>query len=209
MKKITWFKFPLFCLFLLGSCISFKYNSFNKELIQTGSGNEAIHNAILDFSHIGKLYIKDSVFSVSFLDTLYRKVLIKSNDGYKWINGEINEGTIAVSIIASYNKFLLTAETKAGGRGKLPSRYVEKDGKLFFWWDNNYPLTEETLAVFNKYHLLQDDEGGKIKFPEFEIDDSRKGVDYYFCRNNLTKYKKVIASKAIGYYEPPKLGCEP
>lgn len=176
---------------------------------QTGGKIEIIQNAILDFSNTCRLYEKDSIFSVSYEDSVYRMVLDKLNNrNYKWIRGEILEGLVAVSIVADYNSFLLTKEIKVGSKGKLPSRYIEKNGKLFYWWDNDYPLTKEALNVYHKYNLLQDDKGGEIKFPNFTIDDNQKAAHYYFCKENLIKYKKIITNEGIGYYNIPKLNCE-
>ena len=39
------------------------------------------------------------------------------------------------------------------------------------------------------------------------FNDSDKGADYYFCKNNLSKYKRVVTNIGLGYYKPPKLKC--
>lgn len=190
-------------LISINSCRAYK-----EEMIQTGGKKEAIKNAILDFSNSSRLYKTDSVFSVSFQNPLHRMILEETDDGNsRWVEGEPYKGIVAVSIIASYNKMLLTDSTQVGSIGKLPSRYIEKEGKLFYWWDDNYPLEKEALAVFDKYGLLQDDEGGWVKFPDFSTNDAKKGVHYYFCENDLTRYKKVTTDIAIGYYEAPNLNC--
>lgn len=201
--KLNYFLLLMSFYFLNESCSPFKMN-----LIKKGNQDEAIHNAILDFSNSSRLYKRDSVFLVSAYDKVCKMILVKLNDGNStWNKGEIDEGKIAVSIIASYNKFLLTEDIGIGSKGILPSRYIEQDGKLFYWWDDDYPLTEEALTVFNKYSLLQNDEDGWIKFPEITVSEAKKGVDYYFCKNNLSKYKRVITNIGIGYYDPPKLNC--
>ncbi len=196
----------LFCLIifvLISGCIS-----LNNQLVRTGSQPEIIKNAILDFSTTCKLYKKGSVFLVSFYDTVYKMTLKKLDDrNYKWIPNDFYEDICAVGIGANYNRFLLTKEAKVGSKGKLPTRFFEKDGKLFYWWDNDYPLTEETLSVFHKYNLLQDDENGMITIPDFVIDDAQKVAHYYFCRDDLTKYKKIITNIGLGYYEPPRISC--
>lgn len=150
-----------------------------------------IHTALLDFSNNRRLYKKDSVFSI----WIYQK--------------DDNEDLLVVSIGRDYSKLLLTDSSKVGSKGKLPSRFIEKDMKLFYWWDDDYSLTDEALAVFQKYNLLQDDEGGLIQVPDFEIDDAQKDAHYYFCKNDLTKYKRVITNIGIGYYEAPDLKCKP
>lgn len=191
-------------LLLLGSCGAFK-----KELIQSGGQKEAMQNAILDFSNTSSLYKKDTAFSVWVHNPLYKMILEETKDGNgRWVEGKPYENVIAVSISADYNKMLLTDSTVVGKKGvKMPTRFIEKNGKLFYWWDKDYPLTQEALDVFGKYNLLQDDEDGTILFPDFTINDAQKGIDYYFCKNNLTSYKKVKTNKGIGFYDAPILNC--
>ncbi len=160
-----------------------------RALTQSSSENDPIKNAIIDFSNTGKLYKKDSVFSVEMLGL--------SND----------KNVIAVRIGKNNRKLLLTKDAKVGSKGKLPSRYIEKDGKLFFWWDDDYILTAKALSIFNKYDLLQDDKDGAIKIPDSFVDDSQKAVHYYFCKEDLSTYKKIITNKGIGYYDAPHLNC--
>ena len=202
MKKHIVITVLILTVFLI-SCASFK-----KEFIKKGNLDDAVQNAILDFSNTTSLFKNDSVFSVWPQDTLYRMVLNKDKeDNYKFIEGEHYKEIIAVGITANYDKILITDNTSIGVIGKLPSQYLEKDGKLFYWWDNNKPLTQEILDVLSKYGLLQDDEGGWVKFPDATINDLQKGAHYYFCRNDLTNYKKVITNKGIGYYDMPKINC--
>ena len=182
----------------------------------------AIHSAILDFSSNCNLYKKDSIFRVSFEDTLYSRMLKQITEiKFELTRGNtFYDGIVVVSISAhricveceeyglKFNdRYLYTAETTVGSKGKLPSRYVIKDGKLFFWWDDDYPLTEEMLAILWKYDLLFDDTQGLIKIPQFSINDKQKGVHYYFCRNDLSIYKRVVTNIGLGYYKPPKLKC--
>lgn len=179
-------------------------------MISTGWVNEAITNAILDFSNSSRFYNQNKIFSVRAHDTLHRMALVNTNENLdSWVKGEIQEGILSVSIIPrpKENKLLLTAETIVGSKGKLPSRFIEINEKLFFWWDDDFPLSQAALDVYSKYDLLQDDEGGIIQLPDFIIDDSQKAVDYYFCKNNLLKYKKVTTKIAMGYYDIPKLEC--
>lgn len=197
--------FLLSIALLLGSCGAFK-----KELVKDGGQKETVENAILDFSNTSGLYKKDTVFSVSVHDPLYQMVLKETDDGSgKWVEDKPYQEIVAVSIGASYNKVLLTDSTKVGDRNvTIPTRYIEKDGKLFYWRDDNYPLTQEALNVFKRYNLLlEDDFDGVMEFYDFTTDDAQKGVDYYFCKNNLLKYRKVVTSKGIGFYDAPELKC--
>lgn len=202
MKKQTLLLISI--AFLFESCGSFK-----KELFKTGGKEEAIQNAIIDFTNTSKLYRKNSVFDVSFQDTLYRMVLRRINEqNAEWIVGEPYNEIKSVSISAASIKMLLTEDVKEGSKGKLASRYIEKNGNLFYWWDDDFPLTEETLAILHKYNLLQNNEGSWEEFPDIISNNSLEAVDYFFCRNDLSKYKKIRTKKAIGYYDAPNLECE-
>jgi hypothetical protein len=172
----------------------------------------AILNAILDFSNSCKLYKQDSIFSVDFEDSVFTLAL----DGKMsyWYKDKYHDDLVLVGISAHRistdceeccDKFLYTAQTTVGSKGKLPSRYIEQDGKLFFWWDNDFPLSKEMIALLWKYNLLCDDTAGLIRMPEFTIDEKQKGAHYYFSKYNLLKYKRVVTNIAPGYYKAPKL----
>lgn len=126
---------------------------------------------------------------------------------YVDIKENLEDDIYVVGIIKNGIKILLSDDVKIGSTGKAPSKYIEVDGRLFYWWDNNYPLSKEALSIFKTYGLIQGDENGTILFPSFEIDDSLKGVDYFFCKSDHTIYKKVITDKGFGYYKPPNLNC--
>ena len=44
--------------------------------------------------------------------------------------------------------------------------------------------------------------------PDFIINDAAKAAHYYFCRDNISNYKRVVTHVATGYYKPPKLKCK-
>jgi len=205
-------------ILLLTILLLFGCSSVKNGIIQTRENLQetAICNAILDFSQSCKLYKNDSVFSVNFTDSVFGKAVLvqvdensyKDRRTHEWKRGSLCNGLVAVGILAYPEyKFLFTANTKVGQKGHLPSRYIIKDGKLFYWFDDNYPLTQDMLDLLWKYNLLQDDEGGLIISPDNPINDRQKGVDYYFCKNNLLKYKRVVTNIGLGYYKPPKLKC--
>ena len=183
-----------------------------------------IHIAILDFSKKCNLFKKDSIFEIWLDDSVFHKTLGLYQIDEKtsaWKRGRLYDGIVSIIITAhricveceeyglKFNdRYLFTTETTIGSKGKLPSRYIEKDNNLFYWWDDNYPLTEEMLAILWKYDLLFDDTKNLIKIPQFSTDDKQKGAHYYFCKNDLSKFKRVITSRGLGYYEPPKIKCE-
>lgn len=151
---------------------------------------DPIQIAIEDFSQNCSLYKKDSVFSVRLLQP------------------RNNDEKIIVRVGRNYKKMLLKSSSTVGSRGQLASRYIEKNGKLFFWWDDNYALTEDALAVFRKYNLLQDDEDGFLKMSDFITTKSISEAHYYFCKERFTGFKRVVSNKGVGYYTPPKLECD-
>ena len=132
------------------------------------------------------MYKKDTVFSI-------------------WIEESLNQNKLIVGIGKAGVRVLVNADRKITTGGSIPSQYEEQEGKLFYWWDDEKDLTEEILDVLEKYNVLQDDDGGAIAFPDIEFDDRQKGARYYFCKNDLRKYKKVTTNK--GVYPPPKLDC--
>jgi hypothetical protein len=202
MKKMCALTFPVLVILLVG-CKS------PKEMQKpNGVPTDPIGLAISDFMKTRAFKKKDSVYSVAFRDTLFRMVLTKLDNGNaEWIPGKLYDGIIAVRISASNYQFLLADEAKVGSKGKLPSKFIVKNGKLFYWWDNNYPLTQEMLDILKKYDLFQDNQGGLITIPINRTDDSQKGSHYYFCREDLSKFKRIVTNIGMGYYDPPNLNC--
>jgi hypothetical protein len=164
--------------------------------------------AILDFSKT-KLCKMDSVFYVSLYDTLHRMALKKTDEHhYKWAVGNSYPEIIAVNIDASRNKFVLDTTADISVQTVIPSRCIELNGKLFYWRDKHYPLTNNTIKILDKYHCLRRGGHSDTELDNFKLDDAMKAANYYFCRNNLSIYKRVISNKAIGYYDPPDITCK-
>lgn len=118
-----------------------------------------------------------------------------------------NNNNIALSIKDSLEK---------KPRKYFPNRYVVKGDLLFLWNDNKTPLKREVLDVMNRYHILDSVDVKRelgILPTDYEdnrtvlIDDGLKGVDYYVCKSDIRKYKKIVTNKAFGYYRAPKLKC--
>ena len=200
----TNYLYLLVLLLLLENCSSYK-----KGLGDIIGKDEIIKSSILDYSNKSRIYKKGTVFYVAYYDNLKKMILEESNDGNsKWVKGGIYKEIIAVSILINPIKVLLTDDIKVGEKGNnMPTRYLEKNGKLFYWYDDDFPLTQETLDVFSKYNLLQDNEGGWVTSPDLLITDSQKAVDYYYCKNNFSKNKKITTNVGIGFYDAPKLNC--
>ena len=174
MKKII----ISFSVFYLLSCTSFK-----NELLQDGTNENAVKNAIIDFSNNSNLFKKDKSFTIR----------IK----------EVNEGFLGVSILGTNNKVYYFTESN---ENFLPNKCIEYKGKLFYWRDYNSPQDNKVVEKLHSYQLID-------SVPSFAsttgiIDDGKKGMDYFFCKNNFLKYKKVKTSIGLGYYKAPVLKCD-
>ena len=180
----------------------------NTEKLQIESHVLVRETAMQDFLKT-KLYKNDSVFLISFYDTLHRMELKKIDERtYKWARGKTYPKIIAVGIHPYQNKFFLDTTVDISVQTTfIPSRCIELNGKLFFWFDKYNQLTNNAIKILDKHHRLR--RGGPNDANEYHlvIDDSLQGIDYYFCRSNLNIYKKVIADKAMGYYNPPNINC--
>ena len=166
----------------------------------------AIYEAITDFADNCRLFKQDSIFYITTLDTLKHYTLQRNQGTLEWICDSIYANLFVINIIPSINKLFYLPDAVVGSKGKLPSRYVIVKSKLFYWDDDDYPLTEETLSVLKKYDALTDMIHDRV-LPETVISDSKEIAFYYFCRNNLLKHKRAVSSKSAGYYRPPKLKC--
>lgn len=201
MYKIYRLLFLILLSITLNSC-----DSYRNQLSSSGDKNQAILNAVIDFSNTTISNKKHSVFYVTSYDTLYRKVLEKVSDrNFKWINAKPYNDIIAVTISGCDDKHLyeLTEKNGIGTKGFLPSKYIEKDNKLFIWYDETKPMDEKTLSILKKYELIAIDEPGMIT-----TDETKKGTHYYFCRKNLKKYKKKLSNIALGFYDAPEINCD-
>ena len=171
---------------------------------QKNQKEEAIDIAITDFLK-SKLSKRSNVFRVS----IYEK---DHYDGY-----EINEDLLVISIVPENTKtrimplYYLTFMDTIGSV-RLPTRYEEKNGILFYWSDKDYGLTEETIKVFLDYYVVDLLENSEYDFlfgmersgiPEFV-----KIAHYYFCKNDLNKFKSVKTILAARWYKPPKIKCK-
>ena len=174
-----------------------------KETYQT---EDFINVAISDFVSKCSLFKKDSVFKVSVEDTLVK--LSFQSEQSRWVLDTVYQNVLVVEILGLMDtKEWYFSDAVIGSKGELPSRYDIVKGKLFFWEDDDYPLTEEILSVFKRYNILTEMmERGAL--PDNPINDAAKAADYYFCRNDVSNYKRVVTHVATGYYEPPKLKCK-
>jgi hypothetical protein len=203
------------CVTLIG-LLSFLWSAVNVQTQQSQDQpmqmrvyDQARLIAIQDFSKT-KLYKEDSVFDVTLYDTLYRVAYDTiSKNHYRSKRGKAYPDIIAVDMLGFPHKYFLDTTVDLSHQKGIPTRFIEQHGKLFTWWDKYHPLTDSTIKVLEKYHLIG--RGGHkdlYKFLSQATDESKQAIDYYFCRSNLSVYKKKITGIAIGYYDPPKIKCK-
>ncbi len=168
----------LICLIMFQSCANFK-----KEMSSKGTYDVAIRNAIIDFSNTSSLFNQDKYF-VLLIDTL-------------------KDEKITVSISGTVNKIYYFRNTD---NNELPNKCLEYKNKIFYWRDNNYPQDKKVVEKLYTYKLV--DTVDSFAYTKNIIDDSKKSIHYYFCKNNFLIYKKVKTSIGIGYYKSPNLNCK-
>lgn len=185
-----------------------KCSSIKNSLKQNGGTNGAIANAILDFSETSPLFKKDSVFVLS-IESPFKTFLRKKNTILR--DTIIYQDIIAINILGVSKKFLSMegvssmAIKEINYKQKVPSHYKIVKGKLFYWYDNNSPITEDIFNILNRYNLITNN---IEEAHYYSVDDTKKGVDYYFCKNNILKFKKITNNIASGHYKPPRFKCK-
>lgn len=173
-------------IFLFGSCSSWK-----DALVAEGDQNTAMKNAVQIFLHSNqKGYKKDSVFF------LYAE--------------DINKEITGVALSRTYDKVVvITKNCVEYSYRAFPTGYIEQQNKLFYWYDSTKValVTDKLMATLSKYQLLDTLVLGSYR-PEHTIEHGKKGRYYYFCKNNLRRYKKIRTQRARGHYTLPKLHCK-
>ena|SRR5690554_1454461 len=151
-----------------------------------GDANHAIINAIHDFqgNHSG-IFKKDDVFYI----------IIRENASY-----------YDLTIINLGEKQYLYNPKVIPNDNSFPNNYYVLESKLFIWYDDLKTIDESTINTYLKYNLLVDNENDTIFFIDnVNMDDSKNGVSYLFCKNDLTKFKKY--KNRIGQTSSSKLKC--
>ncbi len=102
----------------------------------------------------------------------------------------------------------MTKETVAGSFGKMQSRYVERMGKLFIWWDDSVALTDSALATYKRFDLLQDDINGAIKIPDIFSINHSSSAHYYYCTTDPKYLLRVVTKEIPSAVVPARLKCQ-
>ncbi|MDB9721029.1 hypothetical protein OAA67_04035 [Winogradskyella sp.] len=192
-------KTPLIIIALLFvvSCSSKKHN-----LTSSNSNDATINNTITDFSQTDGLFKTNNVFEINKQNVLHS---VKGNidkTNYRLINGEPHQSLINVTIKISTLHINENLKSEIGTKSKIvPSRYSIKDEKLFYWWDLDHKVTQDTYDTLKSF--------GVIKTTD-TIDNTNKkpeGVNYYYCSNNLAKFIKLKLNQDIANLNASPIFC--
>jgi hypothetical protein len=171
-----------FAALILVSCNT----AWRSAQLSVGGHEQAARNAIADFLNTSALSKIDSVFSITFAD--------------------MTDGILGVGIYGVTTKTWVMRDGDIIKTNALPNNYIEQNGKLFYWKDSTGKISYETIAMLKKYNWV-DTAIRNVYIPMKMIDETKKGTDYYFCKCNLKRYKKVATPIEMGHYIPPKLKC--
>jgi hypothetical protein len=176
--------YAILSIISLCGCFSLK----RTQLIQ-GNLNDAILYAIKDFaSKKDKIFKAHKIFSVLATDT----------GGYFRVNitGALNKISLITedSIFYSYRAF--------------PTAFIIEKNKLFFWDNDSKAVSNSIVRTLYQYNFVDTAIIGKYFYiPEHINDDAQKSMNYYFCKDDLSNYKRKVSS-AWGRYKPPRLKCK-
>lgn len=177
--------------------------SVTSKVSYEGGLNEAINKSINDFSST-KSFRRGAAFEVSFMENYYVFSLTKKSDGtYAWLPDKSYPEIYGVSILRGSTKFAYDPSDIGKVSKTVPSVVTKKNDKLFYWWDDGTTLTKKTVDTLSEFGLI-DDSNETLNYSN---DDSQKAMHYYFCKNDLSRHRRVYSDKALGYYAPPNLNC--
>lgn len=133
-------------------------------------------------------------------------------------NLDTNTQYFLVSIIPEDESISIRVEHRLGEipSTNFPNRFIIKDEKLFLWNDGHTKLGNDILNAMLEFSVLDSTD---LKWElgllpaDFEdtrlitIDDRLEAYNYFICRNDVSKFKKVVTYKALGYFDPPVINC--
>ncbi|WP_296312612.1 hypothetical protein [Winogradskyella sp. UBA3174] len=175
--------------------------SSQKQDIKSSNGSDsAIESTITDFFETSDLYKDNKVFGLTKQDVLHYVKGDVNKDDYRLINNLPHQSLINISIRVNSLSLSEDITSKIGTISTtLPSRYIIKDKKLFYWWDSGYAFTQETYDTFKDFGII----GGNTN-----AEQSQKGINYYFCSSDLTKFIKLKLNEDISNLETSPIFCK-
>lgn len=169
----------LIILICLWSC------KIRQDLDEVNSLENIVQTAIIDFvaSSNNIVYKNDSVFTI----TAY----------------ELDENVISLSFYSPVNKYIVIEGRE--NRVVFPTNYLEVDNKIFFWDDVESVSDKNVISKLVQYNQI--DTIGQYDDVVGIIDHTKKAMHYYFCKSDISNFKKIKTTMSIGAYKAPKLNC--
>jgi hypothetical protein len=221
-------RYFLIFLLLLCGCSTLK-----ESMVVNGNKDDAIKNAIFDFIHTESKLLKDDKtffihtenvegyigvrimgdpnkisLIVDIVDNIKNNTIVRVGVSNSISVIDTIDNDTVYQIIGEDNPVIWLNKNKVSVSYRaFPTGVMERNGKLFFWYDETQSVTDTIINTLYKYNFV-DTMIVNMYIPDRIINDAKKGADYYFCKDNLSKYKKVITNRAIGHYKPPKLKCK-
>lgn len=159
--------------FLILTLLGYSCSGWKKGLVEKGNNEIAFKNAIIDFCNTSSLAKKDKVFSIS--------------------SKEYASKAIGVGIMGNVNKIYIYQNSP---QSRIPDQYIEYNNKLFCWYDDKKGKNPNIVKKLSEYKVI---DSVKVLTEDmgYMRDDAKKGVNYYFCKDNLVIYKKEETSVAL------------
>ena len=175
--------------------------------MKMSNGDDKYIEAVInDFSKNDSLFNNHKVFGLAKREVLQyvKKSDSADADHFKMINGQPYLGLMHINLRVNPLTLSEDSKTKIGSKGiTIPSRFIIKNEKLFFWWDENYPFTKEAFDVFKAYGIITDKATSRDRY-----DESTKGRHYYFCGSNYSKFLKLNLDEDISSQNNVHLLCD-
>ena len=174
----------------LGFTILTFFNCTTSKSILSAEGDitDAVRIAVVDFLQSRKGVAKiDSVFTVNVEN--------------------INANIVGIGISVDKDKVSVFTKNEVDYDYRFfPTRFYEYQNKLFYWKDSTINISNEIVKKLYRMNRVDTTVHQKL-FPQRTIDERQIVVHYYFCKKDLTQYKKKITSIANRKYGIPKIEC--
>lgn len=143
-------------------------------------------------------------FKEKAINEFLRTNLFKKGKVFTVDSLSLEKNIIYIGIIDSNIKVLASEDEVK----KIP-QCVEVNNSLFIQrWKNKDFDVQKSINLLKKYGVLLDDTDENYFSIDQSIDDYKKELAVYFCKNNNAVFKKVKSNIAVGYYDIPKLKCK-
>jgi hypothetical protein len=148
-------------------------------------------NAINDYVETEKKHLKEYPFFYIYANDTgkYYSVTIEREIKKVWLYTEDN-------ISFSYKDF--------------PTVVILKDGKFFMWKDSSIELSDSIIQTLYQNNIVDTANTGRYTtiIPEHTIRDGDYDPIYFFCKQNVSIYRKVYPKDWTYKYKIPKLKCK-